>query len=163
MLCQACAAAIFIYCLFLGLFAFSLVFSKWNTCSLGLGSGDWLGLFRTFHSLVNENNILALCMCLALLSNKWETVGAAHPKCEHHHTLKSALKSTVSVSYQIQRARENILTAQCVCVFEINLICIQHMCDSRGLKRACKVVERRERCEGTYMYRFVTYIFIKIQ
>ena len=49
MLCQASTATVFSSCLFLGHFPFSLVFSKWNACSIGFRSGDWLGHCITFH------------------------------------------------------------------------------------------------------------------
>ncbi len=48
MLCQAFTAADF-SCLFVGLSAFSFVFSKWNTCSIGLRSGDRLCHCRILH------------------------------------------------------------------------------------------------------------------
>ncbi len=44
MFCQAFTAAEFSCCLFVGLSAFSFVFSKWNAWSIGLRSGDWLSL-----------------------------------------------------------------------------------------------------------------------
>ncbi len=49
MLCQASAATVFSSCLFLGHFPFSFVFSKWNACSIGFRSGDWLGHCITVH------------------------------------------------------------------------------------------------------------------
>ncbi len=49
MLCQAFTATDFSCCLFVGLSAFSFVFSKWNKCSIRLKSGDWLGHCRIFH------------------------------------------------------------------------------------------------------------------
>lgn len=49
MLCQASTATVFSSCLFLGHFPFSFFFSKWNACSIGFRSGDWLGHCITFH------------------------------------------------------------------------------------------------------------------
>ncbi len=49
MLCQVFTAATLSCCLFVGLSAFSLVFSNWKACSIGLRSGDWLGHWRIFH------------------------------------------------------------------------------------------------------------------
>ncbi len=40
--------------LFVGLSAFSFVLSKWNTCSIRLISGDWLGHCRIFHFLSSK-------------------------------------------------------------------------------------------------------------
>ncbi len=42
-------ATVFSSCLFLGHFPFSFVFSKWNACSIGFRSGDWLGHCITVH------------------------------------------------------------------------------------------------------------------
>ncbi len=60
MLCQAFTAADFSYCLFVGLSAFSFVFSEWNACSIGLQSGDWLGHCRIIHFLPSKTPGLLL-------------------------------------------------------------------------------------------------------
>ena len=49
LLCQASTATVFSSCLYLVYFLFSFIFSKWNACSNGFRSGDWLGHFITFH------------------------------------------------------------------------------------------------------------------
>ncbi len=54
MLCQAFTAADFSCCLFVGLSAFSFVFSKWNACLIRLRSGDWLCHCRIFHFLPSK-------------------------------------------------------------------------------------------------------------
>ncbi len=36
-------------CLFWGVSAFTLLFSRWNSCSFRFKSGDWLGQSKTFH------------------------------------------------------------------------------------------------------------------
>ncbi len=64
MLCQAFTAADFSCCLFVGLSAFSFVFSKWNACSIGLRSGDWLGHCRIFHFFTFKNSRVAFAVCL---------------------------------------------------------------------------------------------------
>ncbi len=67
MLCLTFTAADFSCCLFVGLSAFSFVFSKWNACSIRLKSGDWLGhckiLFFTF-----KNSWVAFAVCFGSLS-----------------------------------------------------------------------------------------------
>ncbi len=57
MLCQAFTAA---EILFVGLSTFSFVFSKWNACSIGLRSGDWLGHFRIIHYVPSKTPVLLL-------------------------------------------------------------------------------------------------------
>ena len=68
MLCQAFTAAVFSCCLFVGLSAFSFVFSKWNACSIGLRSGDWLGHCRIFHFFALKNSWVAYAVCFGSLS-----------------------------------------------------------------------------------------------
>ncbi len=63
MLCQAFTAADFSCCLFVGRAAFSFVFSKWNSCSIGLRSGDWLGHCRIFHFITFKNSWVAFAGC----------------------------------------------------------------------------------------------------
>ncbi len=73
MLCQASTATVFSSCLFLGHFPFSFVFSKWNACSIGFRSGDWLGHCITVHFLSLQK--LFGCFCSML----WVIV---HLHCE---------------------------------------------------------------------------------
>ncbi len=68
MLCQAFTVADFSCCLFVGLSAFSFVFSKWNACSIELKSGDWLGHCRIFHFLTFKNSWVAFAECFGSLS-----------------------------------------------------------------------------------------------
>ncbi len=63
MLCQAFTAADFSYCLFVGLSAFSFVFSEWNAFSIRLQSGDWLGHCRIFHFFAFKNSWVAFAVC----------------------------------------------------------------------------------------------------
>ncbi len=56
------------YCLFVGLSAFSFVFSKWNACSIGLKSGDCLGHCRIFHFFTLKNSWVAFAVCFRSLS-----------------------------------------------------------------------------------------------
>ncbi len=63
MLCQDFTAADFSCCLFVGLSAFSFVFSKWNACSIGLRSGDWPGHFRIFKFFTFKNSWVAFAVC----------------------------------------------------------------------------------------------------
>ncbi len=65
MLCQAFAAADFSCCLFVGLSSFSFVFSKWNACSIGLRSGDWLGHCRIIHFCSFKNFWVAFPLCFS--------------------------------------------------------------------------------------------------
>ncbi len=58
-LCQAFTAADFSCCLFVGLFASSFVFSKWNACSIGLKSGDWLGFSLPWRGSSNHPPLLS--------------------------------------------------------------------------------------------------------
>ncbi len=68
MLCQAFSAADFSCCLFVGLSAFSFVFSKWNACSIVLRSGDWLGHCRIIHFFTFKNSWVAFPVCFGSLS-----------------------------------------------------------------------------------------------
>ncbi len=63
MLCQAFTSADFSCCLFVGLSAFSFLFSKWNACSIRLISWDWLGHFRMFHFFTFKNSWVAFAVC----------------------------------------------------------------------------------------------------
>ncbi len=63
MLCQASTATVFSSCLFLGHFPFSFVFSKWNACSIGFRSGDWLGHCITVHFFPFKNSLVAFAVC----------------------------------------------------------------------------------------------------
>ncbi len=63
MLCQAFAVANFSCCLFVGLSAFSFVFSRWNACSIWLKSGDWLGHCRIIHFFTFKNSWVASAVC----------------------------------------------------------------------------------------------------
>ncbi len=63
MLCQDFTAADFSCCLFVGLSAFSFVFRKWNACSIGLKSGDWLGHCRIF-PFFNLQKLLGCFCCM---------------------------------------------------------------------------------------------------
>ncbi len=63
MLCQDFTAADFSCCLFVGLSAFSFVFSKWNACSIGLRSGDWPGHCRIFKFFTFKNSWVAFAVC----------------------------------------------------------------------------------------------------
>ncbi len=55
-------------CLFLGHFPFSFVFSKWNACSIGFRSGDWLGHCITVHFFPFKNSLVAFAVCFGSLS-----------------------------------------------------------------------------------------------
>ena len=55
-------------CLFLGHFPFSFVFSKWNACSIGFRSGEWLGHCITFHFFALKNSLVAFMVCFGSLS-----------------------------------------------------------------------------------------------
>ncbi len=68
MLCQASIATVFSSCLFLGHFPFSFVFSKWNACSIGFRSGDWLGHCITVHFFPFKNSLVAFAVCFGSLS-----------------------------------------------------------------------------------------------
>ncbi len=68
MLCQASTATVFSSCLFLGHFPFSFVFSKWNACSIGFRSGDWLGHCITVHFFPFKNSLVAFAVCFGSLS-----------------------------------------------------------------------------------------------
>ncbi len=78
LLCWAFTAADFSYCLFVGLFTFNFVFSKWNACSIGLKSGNWLGRCRIFHFLPTKTLGLLL---LYVLGHRpfvlWSTINFA--------------------------------------------------------------------------------------
>ncbi len=63
MLCQAFTAADFSCCLFVGLSAFSCVFSKWNACLIMLRSGDWLDHCRKIHLFTFKNSWVAFAVC----------------------------------------------------------------------------------------------------
>ncbi len=67
MLCQAFTAADF-SCLFVGISAFSFIFSKWNACPIGLKSGDWLGHCRIFNFFIFKNSWVAFAVCCGSLS-----------------------------------------------------------------------------------------------
>ncbi len=67
MLCQASTATVFSSCLFLGHFPFSFVFSKWNACSIGFRSGDWLGHCITVHFFPFKNSLVAFAVCFVSL------------------------------------------------------------------------------------------------
>ena len=54
-------------CLFVGLSVWSLVFNKWNACSVGLRLGDTLGHSRIFHFFALINWV-ALALCFGPLS-----------------------------------------------------------------------------------------------
>ncbi len=68
MLCQASTATVFSSCLFFGHFPFSFVFSKWNACSIGFRSGDWLGHCITVHFFPFKNSLVAFAVCFGSLS-----------------------------------------------------------------------------------------------
>ncbi len=68
MLCQASTATVFSSCLLLGHFPFSFVFSKWNACSIGFRSGDWLGHCITVHFFPFKNSLVAFAVCFGSLS-----------------------------------------------------------------------------------------------
>ncbi len=68
MLCQASTATVFSSCLFLEHFPFSFVFSKWNACSIGFRSGDWLGHCITVHFFSFKNSLVAFAVCFGSLS-----------------------------------------------------------------------------------------------
>ena len=61
-------ATVFSSCLFLGHFPFSFVFSKWDACSIGFRSGDWLGQCITFHFFALKNSLVAFAVCFGSLS-----------------------------------------------------------------------------------------------
>ncbi len=60
---QVFTAADFSCCLFVGLSAFSFVFSKWNACSIGLISGYWLCHCRISHFFTFKNSWVAFAVC----------------------------------------------------------------------------------------------------
>lgn len=68
MVCQACSAAAFSCCLFVGLSAFCSPFSHWKACSAGLRSGDWLGQWRTSRLLALWKSLTAFAGCFGSLS-----------------------------------------------------------------------------------------------
>ena len=75
MLCQASTATVFSSCLFLGHFPFSIVFSKWNACSIGFRSGDWLGHCITFHFFAWKNSLVAFAVFFgSFLDVVWQTL-----------------------------------------------------------------------------------------
>ena len=43
-------------------------FSKWNACSIGFRSGDWLGHCRTFHFFALKMYWVAFAVCVGTLS-----------------------------------------------------------------------------------------------
>ncbi len=55
-------------CLFWGVSAFTLIFSWWNSCSIGFKSGDWLGQSKTFHLFSLINSLTELAGCFGSLS-----------------------------------------------------------------------------------------------
>ncbi len=61
MFCQAFTAADFSCCLFVGLSAFSFVFSEWNACSIRLKSGDWLCRILNFFTFKNSRVAFTVC------------------------------------------------------------------------------------------------------
>ncbi len=75
MLCQAFTAADFSCCLFVGLSAF--VFSKWNACSIGLRSGDWLVHCRIFHFFTFKNSWVAFAVCFGFCTMKCHPINFA--------------------------------------------------------------------------------------
>ncbi len=54
--------------LFWGVSAFILLFSWWNSCSIGFKSGDWLGQSKTFHFFALINSLTELAGCFGSLS-----------------------------------------------------------------------------------------------
>ena len=50
-----------------GIFPFSFVFSKWNACSSGFRSGDWLGHCIIFHFFALKNSLVAFAVCLRVI------------------------------------------------------------------------------------------------
>ncbi len=77
---QAFTAADFSCCLFACLSSISFVFSKWNACSIGLRSGDWLGHCGIFHLLTFKHSWVAFALCLGSLSictMKWRPINFA--------------------------------------------------------------------------------------
>ncbi len=56
------------FLLVLGAFPFSFVFSKWNACSIGFRSGDWLGHCITVHFFPFKNSLVAFAVCFGSLS-----------------------------------------------------------------------------------------------
>ncbi len=55
-------------CLFWGVSALTLLFSWWNSCSIGFKSGDWLGQSTTFHFFALINSLTELAGCFGSLS-----------------------------------------------------------------------------------------------
>ncbi len=68
MFCQVFNAATLGCCLFVGLSAFSLVFSNWKACSIGFRSGEWLGHWRIFHFINGQVMAMSFEVCLGSLS-----------------------------------------------------------------------------------------------
>ncbi len=68
MFCQVFTAATLSCCFFVGLSAFSLVFSNWKACSIGLRSGEWLGYWRIFHFFNGQVMAMPFEVCLGSLS-----------------------------------------------------------------------------------------------
>ncbi len=54
-------------CMFWGVSAFTLLFSWWNSCSIGFKSGDWLES-KTFHFFTLINSLTELAECFGSLS-----------------------------------------------------------------------------------------------
>ncbi len=55
-------------CLFRGVSAFTLLFSWWNSCSIGFKSGDWLGQSKTYHFVALINSLTEVPGCFGSLS-----------------------------------------------------------------------------------------------
>ena len=74
MLFQAFTAAPFT-CLFQGGFPFNIFLRRWNACSIGLSSGDWLGQSKPFHffSLMKSFVVLALLFLSHCLATWWSS------------------------------------------------------------------------------------------
>ncbi len=55
------------WCLFWGVSVFTLLFSWWNSCSIGFKSGGWLGQSKTFHFFAPINSLTELAGCFGSL------------------------------------------------------------------------------------------------
>ena len=68
MLFQALTTASLSSCLIRGVSPLSLLFRRWNACTIGLRSGYWLGQSKTFHFFPLIKSFVLLAVCFGSLS-----------------------------------------------------------------------------------------------
>lgn len=66
-LCQAYIVAVFRCCSFKGLSGFKFIFSRWNTCLIGLRSGNWLNHCIIFHFFASKDSLVSSAKCFGSL------------------------------------------------------------------------------------------------